>query len=63
MPTGKKTLTTASKSNHMNNFEEAMKEALKGWSGSRDEDVPVRFEVTVTPNPGGVKEYRVIIGS
>lgn len=46
----------------MINFEHAMKDALDSWSGSHDENVPVTFEVTVTPNPGGVKEYRVIIG-
>jgi hypothetical protein len=47
----------------MANFELAMKDALDNWSGSGDDNARVTFEVTVTPNPGGVKEYRVIISA
>ena len=63
MPTGKHRPPNPAKKDHMINFEHAMKDALDGWSGSKDEDVRVTFEVTVTPNPGGVKEYRVIISA
>ena len=50
---------------HMDHFDEAMKDALNNWTGGADaEAVPaaVTFEVRVSPNPGGVKEYIVHIG-
>jgi hypothetical protein len=50
------------KKDHMQGFEEAMKDALKGWQASQDQDVGVTFQVTVSPNPGGIKEYRVTVG-
>jgi hypothetical protein len=49
------------KDNHFRGFEEAMKEALKNWSGNPDQVVTVTFGAKVTPNPGGVKEYHVTI--
>jgi hypothetical protein len=61
MPTGKHRPERAAKKDHMINFEAAMKDALNQWSGTKDEDPRVVFEMTVSPNPGGVKEYRVII--
>lgn len=63
MARGKKPCNPPSKDNHMKNFEDAMKDALRNWNGDGDENQPVRFEVTVSPNPGGIKEYRVIIGA
>jgi len=44
----------------MANFELAMKDALQNWNGS-EKNHKVAFEVTVSPNPGGIKEYRVTI--
>jgi hypothetical protein len=61
MPKGKHRPSQPAKDNHMRNFEEALKDALKDWNRANDEDVQVTFEATVTPNPGGVKEYRVEI--
>jgi len=63
MPTGKHRPPNPAKRDHMANFELAMKDALDNWSGSGDDNARVTFEVTVTPNPGGVKEYRVIISA
>jgi hypothetical protein len=62
MPTGKHRPGTPAKKDHMANFELAMKDALDRWNAQGDGDHRVAFEVTVSPNPGGIKEYRVVIG-
>jgi hypothetical protein len=61
MATGTHTPNSPAKDNHMANFDEAMKDALKQHGGSGDKQVTVTFGVVVTPNPGGVKEYVVTI--
>lgn len=63
MAQGKKHCDPPSKDNHMKNFDDAMKEALRNWNGQGDQNLDVKFQVTVSPNPGGIKEYRVIIGA
>jgi len=60
MPTGRHTPASPAKKDHMANFELAMKDALQNWNGS-EKNHNVAFEVTVSPNPGGIKEYRVTI--
>ena len=61
MPTGKHRPASPAKKDHMANFELAMKDALDGWSAHGDSEHRVALEVTVSPNPGGIKEYRVVI--
>ena len=61
MATGKHPVDPPAHDDHAKNFEKAMKKAFDNWSGDRDTDVTLTFEATVTPNPGGVKEYRVVI--
>jgi hypothetical protein len=61
MATGKHRPATPAKKDHMANFELAMKDALDGWNASGDSDHRVEFQVTVSPNPGGIKEYRVVV--
>jgi len=61
MPTGKHRPATPAKKDHMTHFELAMKDALDGWNADGEKDHRVAFEVTVSPNPGGIKEYRVTI--
>jgi hypothetical protein len=62
MPTGKKHCDPPSHGNHMKHFDEAMEDALDNWNGQGDPTLDVKFQVVVSPNPGGVKEYRVLIG-
>lgn len=62
MAQGKKKCDPPSHGNHMKHFEEAMDDALQNWHGSSNEDLNVSLQVTVSPNPGGIKEYRVTIG-
>lgn len=61
MPTGKHRPNNPAKKDHMANFDLAMKDALQNWNASGDKDHQVVFEVTVSPNPGGIREYRVTI--
>jgi hypothetical protein len=62
MPEGKKKCDPPAHGNHMHHFDEAMDDALSKFQGGGDQNMEVTFQVTVSPNPGGVKEYRVIIG-
>jgi len=61
MAQGVKKCNPPAHANHMKHFEEAMDDALANWGGSSDESLNVMFAVTVSPNPGGIKEYRVTI--
>ena len=51
------------KENHMKNFEAALKDALGKWKSDDGDptDVEVIFQATLSPNPGGVGQYRAII--
>ena len=60
MAEGKKKFDTPQKDKHMVNFEAALKNALEDWEPSKDRnEAKVTFEVSVSPNPGGIKEYRI----
>jgi hypothetical protein len=61
MAEGKKKCDPPSHGNHMHHFEEALEDALDNWNGSPDQNVQVSFQMKLTPNPGGVKEYKVTI--
>lgn len=61
MGEGKKKCDPPAHGNHMKNFDDAMNDALDNTNPS-DRPQTVTFQVIVSPNPGGIKEYRVIIG-
>lgn len=61
MAQGKKKCDPPAHGNHMKHFDDAMEDALANWHGSTEEDLNVSLAVTVSPNPGGIKEYRVTI--
>jgi hypothetical protein len=61
MGQGKKKMDNPAHDHHMDNFADAMEDALKHTNPS-DQPQSVSFQVLVSPNPGGVKEYRVTIG-
>jgi hypothetical protein len=44
---------------HMDNFEKALKHALKHWSSGGS--MTVEFQASITANPGGIREYRVVL--
>jgi hypothetical protein len=55
--------------NHGEHFGLAIQDALNKWANSSEDqeqtperpDVHVVLEATITPNPGGIKEYRATI--
>lgn len=61
MAQGKKTFDQPAHGNHMQHFDEAMNAALANWNGQDGQPVEVTFQLKVSPNPGGVKEYIVNI--
>ena len=62
MGEGKKKCDPPAHGNHMKNFDDAMNDALDNTNPSAGPQ-SVTFQVIVSPNPGGIKEYRVIIGA
>jgi hypothetical protein len=61
MAQGKKVFDQPSHGNHMQHFDEALNQALANWSGPGNQPFDVTFQVVLSPNPGGVKEYIVTI--
>jgi hypothetical protein len=49
------------KNQHMRHFDTALKDALKKWQPSDGDEIEVVFHAFVSPNPGGIREYRVTI--
>ena len=60
--TGNSPVNPPEKHVHMKHFDEALKDALSQWDANDGTDIRVRFQIEVTPNPGGIKNYKVIIG-
>ena len=48
------------KLHHTANLNAALADALRKWDGGAAE-VVVRWEATISPNPGGIGQYRVIL--
>lgn len=47
---------------HAKGFQLALDAALKKWKAEEDPTtMDVRFQVDITPNPGGVQTYRAIL--
>ena len=61
MPRGSHRPQRPEKENHAQNFDRALAEALRQWDPDEGTDLHVRLEVSISPNPGGVSEYRVIL--
>ena len=60
MPTGTHRPDRPQKANHAANFDRALQDALDKWTQQDGTNVSIRFEATVSANPG-ISEYRVII--
>jgi hypothetical protein len=62
MGQGKKKFNTPQHDNHMKNFGDALENALQADdTNPSDQPQKVTFQVIVSPNPGGIKEYIVNI--
>ena len=55
---GKKNMPHAEKQQHTQNLNDVLADALKNWNPGDNPNVILQFEVTVSPNPGGVSQYR-----
>jgi hypothetical protein len=60
MGQGTKKMDHPTHDHHMDHFSEAMEDALRN-TDSAEQPQSVTFQVLVSPNPGGVKEYIVNI--
>ena len=49
------------KNNHAANFDRALSNALREWTPGEKADVTIRFEASISQNPGGIGTYRVIL--
>ena len=49
------------KHQHLQHLNEALSDALHNWNPADGSEVVIRFEATITPNPGGVSQYRVVL--
>ena len=59
--TGKDSQPQPSHGNHMQHFENALKDALNNWQWN--ETATLTFEVVISPNPGGIRDYHVTLSS
>jgi hypothetical protein len=50
------------KNEHMKHFDLALKDALSKWEPSDGTELRVRLQAEVSPNPGGIRNYQVILG-
>jgi hypothetical protein len=58
-PKGKKDMQRPEKEQHVDNLNFVLADALKHWNAGDDPaNVIIQFEATVSPNPGGVSQYR-----
>jgi hypothetical protein len=48
------------KKRHARNFQKAVQDFLDTWEPGDPTEVVLRFEASISPNPGGVTEYRII---
>jgi hypothetical protein len=60
-PTGKVTPQHPEKKEHTKNLNDALSDALEKWNPADGTEVVIKIEASVTPNPGGISQYRVIL--
>ena len=59
--TGHHAVDPPEKNQHAPNWDKALRNALDQWNRGDPENVQITFEASISPNPGGIKEYRVSI--
>ena len=60
-PTGKEDVHPPEKNQHVQHLNNALKNALQAWNPADGTDLTVSFEVSISPNPGGVSQYRAVL--
>lgn len=61
MPTGEHRPERPEKNNHAANFDRALAKALQEWQPGENAEVTIRFEASISPNPGGIGTYRIVL--
>jgi hypothetical protein len=60
-PIGKVNPPHPEKKEHTKNLNDALSDALEKWNPGDGAEVVIKIEASVTPNPGGISQYRVIL--
>ena len=61
-PTGKEDIhPPPEKHQHLQHLNLVLSRALDAWDPADGSEVVIRFEATVSPNPGGVSQYRCVL--
>ena len=55
---GSKDVHPPEKVQHAQHLNDALTDALRNWSQGDPTEVIIRFEASISPNPGGVGQYR-----
>jgi hypothetical protein len=55
---GAKDVRPPEKTQHTQHLNDVLREALQDWNPGDNPNMIVQFEVTISPNPGGVSQYR-----
>ena len=59
MPNGDHRPPRPERDRHFPNFDQAMADALRNWDAKDGTELTVTLRVSISPNPGGVSQYRV----
>jgi hypothetical protein len=60
-PTGKVNPHPPEKKEHTKNLNDALSDALEKWNPGDGAEVVIKIEATLTPNPGGISQYRIVL--
>jgi hypothetical protein len=60
-PTGREDVHPPEKQQHTQHLNAALAKALREWNPQDGTEVVIRFEASVSENPGGVHQYRAVL--
>jgi hypothetical protein len=60
-PTGHHDVQPPEKTQHTQHLNAALTKALREWDPADGNEVTIKFEATISPNPGGISQYRVVL--
>jgi hypothetical protein len=60
-PTGPEDVHPPEKHQHLQHLNSVLSKALEKWNPEDGSEVVIRFEATVSPNPGGVSQYPCVL--
>jgi hypothetical protein len=60
-PTGHEDVHPPEKNQHTQHLNAALTKALQQWDPADGTEVTITFEASISPNPGGVSQYRAVL--